>query len=75
MKDYFLEAIRPYEEKIDHLEELNEEKEREIVTLKHVIVDWSRIIESVKDVVDESEETTKTAIVSSPKQMTSLKLP
>jgi hypothetical protein len=55
MKEFFLEAIRPYEEKIEQLEELNEEKEREIVTLKHAIFNLSRIIESFKNVVDEEE--------------------
>ena len=74
MKDFFLEAIRPYEEKIEHLEELNDEKEREIVTLKHAIFNLSRIIESFKDVVEENEaqtpppSTAKTSAVKTPKK-------
>jgi WD40 repeat protein len=48
IKKTLIDAIKPYEQRIERLEELNREKEREIVTLKHAIFNLHRIIETLQ---------------------------
>lgn len=48
LETFFLNKIKPYEERIQQLEESEKKKELEIVTLKHAIQNLNRIIEQLK---------------------------
>ena len=48
LEGFFLQKIKPYEERIQQLEESEKSKELEIVTLKHAIQNLNRIIEQLK---------------------------
>mmetsp|Transcript_56742 Transcript_56742/g.65013 ORF Transcript_56742/g.65013 Transcript_56742/m.65013 type:complete len:87 (+) Transcript_56742:28-288(+) len=48
LEAFFLNKIKPYEERIQQLEESEKKKEVEIVTLKHAIQNLNRIIEQLK---------------------------
>ena len=48
LETFFLQKIKPYEERIQQLEESEKSKELEIVTLKHAIQNLNRIIEQLK---------------------------
>ena len=48
IEELFLEKIKPYEDRIEKLEEIEKQKDVEIVTLKHAIQNLHRILESLK---------------------------
>lgn len=48
LEQFFLEKIKPYEERIRKLEETERSKDYEITTLKHAIHNLNRIIEEIK---------------------------
>mmetsp|Transcript_17322 Transcript_17322/g.19748 ORF Transcript_17322/g.19748 Transcript_17322/m.19748 type:complete len:201 (-) Transcript_17322:130-732(-) len=48
LESFFLNKIKPYEERIQQLEDSEKNKELEIVTLKHAIQNLNRIIEQLK---------------------------
>ena len=45
---FFLDKIKPYEERIRKLEEAERQKECEITTLKHAVHNLNRIVEDLK---------------------------
>lgn len=48
IEQVFLAKIKPYEERIQKLEEADKTKDQEIITLKHAIANLHRIIETLK---------------------------
>ena len=48
LEQFFLEKVKPYEERIRKLEEAERQKEFEITTLKHAVHNLNRIVEDLK---------------------------
>ncbi len=63
---FFLDKIKPYEERIRKLEDSERQKEYEITTLKHAIHNLNRVIEELK---------TKQATVAKPQPATGRGVP
>ena len=48
LEGYFVGKIKPYEERIQQLEDSEKNKELEIVTLKHAVQNLNQIIDQLK---------------------------